>query len=134
MALYTLSLGLELTSLLRLRWTEPHLARPYRVPLGRNTLVVAYLPCLGLCATMVLVSLRTWQMCAAWVGILGVGWALYTHGPTVFRPNGADDTKRSDGHAGGNGFNGSSNGVGNANANGSGLNRAGERGGGSDDD
>lgn len=86
MALYTLSLGLELVSLLRLRWSEPLLARPYRVPLGRRTLVFAYLPCISLCATMVLVSLRTWKMCAAWVCIMFTGWALYRHGPTVFRP------------------------------------------------
>jgi len=85
MALYTLSLGLELTSLLRLRWTEPHLRRPYRVPLGRRALVIAYTPCISLCVTMVLVSLRTWKMCAVWTCILLTGWALYSHGPTVFR-------------------------------------------------
>jgi len=85
MALYTLSLGLELTSLLRLRWTEPLLHRPYRVPLGRRALVIAYTPCISLCITMIVVSLRTWKMCAAWVGILLTGWALYRHGPTIFQ-------------------------------------------------
>ena len=105
MALYTLSLGLELTSLLRLRWTEPHLERPYRVPLGRRALVLAYLPCISLCVTMVLVSLRTWKMCAAWVGILSTGWLLYHHGPTIFRPPGeaAELTKRSSDAQNGNG-------------------------------
>jgi len=114
MALYTLSLGLELTSLLRLRWTEPHLHRPYRVPLGRRSLVLAYIPCLSLCATMVIVSLRTWKMCAAWVAILLTGWALYSHGPTVFRPAGGGElTKRSSDFRNGNG-----NGNGNGNSNG----------------
>jgi len=84
MALYTLSLALELLSLLRLRWTEPHLPRPYRVPLGRCALVLAYLPCLCLCATMVIVSLRTWKMCAAWFAILSSGYALHVFGPYVF--------------------------------------------------
>ncbi|KAL3895550.1 MAG: hypothetical protein SGPRY_013485 [Prymnesium sp.] len=39
MALYTLSLGLELVAFLRLRWSEPNLVRPFRVPLGRCGLV-----------------------------------------------------------------------------------------------
>ena len=36
MSLYACSLAMELLSLLRLRWTEPELRRPYRVPLGRR--------------------------------------------------------------------------------------------------
>ena len=32
MSLYAAALGLEMLALLRLRWTEPHLHRPFEVP------------------------------------------------------------------------------------------------------
>lgn len=84
MSLYTLSLAMELASFLRLRWSEPHLHRPYRVPLGRRALLVVYLPSIALCLVNILVSLRNVAMCLAYFGMLGTGLLLYHLGPRLF--------------------------------------------------
>ena len=76
MALYCATLLLEATALLRLRWTEPDLRRPFRIPLPRGLLVVAFLPQLTLCALIVGFSMRTLPGVLLWAVILGLGLNL----------------------------------------------------------
>ena len=86
MSLYACSLSMELMSLLRLRWTEPELRRPYRVPLGRRALCLMCTPPLLLCALVVSMSLRNPSMRSSWAVALGLGTSLYNFGPRCFRP------------------------------------------------
>ena len=85
MSLYACSLSMEMLSLLRLRWTEPELHRPYRVPLGRRALCLMCAPPLCLCGLVVFMSVRTPSMRRAWGIALGLGATLYTLGPRCFR-------------------------------------------------
>ena len=85
MSLYACSLSMEMLSLLRLRWTEPELRRPYRVPLGRRALCLMCAPPLCLCGLVVFMSVRTPSMRRAWGIALGLGATLYTLGPRCFR-------------------------------------------------
>ena len=86
MSLYACSLAMELLSLLRLRWTEPELRRPYRVPLGRRALCLMCTPPLLLCALVLSMSLRNPSMHSSWAVALGLGASLYNFGPRCFRP------------------------------------------------
>ena len=85
MSLYACSLSMELLSLLRLRWTEPELRRPYRVPLGRIALCLMCTPPLLLCGLVVSMSLRNPAMRGSWAVALGIGAMLYNFGPRCFR-------------------------------------------------
>ena len=66
MALYCASLTMEQLALLRLRWTEPDLRRPFRIPLSRSCLVLAFIPQLVLCVIIVAYSMRTLKGAASW--------------------------------------------------------------------
>ena len=83
--LYALCLALEWSAVLTLRWTEPELHRPYRVPLGRRALCLMCAPPLCLCGLVVFMSVRTPSMRRAWGIALGLGATLYTLGPRCFR-------------------------------------------------
>ena len=76
MALYSASLILEQLALLRLRWTEPELQRPFRIPLSRGWLVVLFVPQLLLCATIVGFSMRTPVGIVLWVAVIASGLAI----------------------------------------------------------
>lgn len=76
MALYCTSLALEMLALLRLRWSEPQLHRPYAIPLGRSALVVAFLPQLALCVVMIWFTIRRPAGGALWVLVILSGLAL----------------------------------------------------------
>jgi amino acid transporter len=86
MSLYACSLSMELLSLLRLRWTEPELRRPYRVPLGRRALCLMCTPPLLLCALILSMSLRNPSMRSSWAVAIGLATSLYNFGPRCFRP------------------------------------------------
>ena len=85
MSLYACSLTMEFLSLLRLRWIEPDLRRPYCVPLGRRALCLMCTPPLLLCGLVVSMSLRNPSMRSSWVVALGIGTTLYNFGPRCFR-------------------------------------------------
>jgi len=85
MSLYALALSMELLALLRLRWTEPELRRPFRVPLGRWCLAVTYVVPLGLCVFEVLFSLHKPSMRAAWLWAVGSGLAMNMLGPKILQ-------------------------------------------------
>ena len=86
MSLYALTLLLELLSLLRLRWVEPHLHRPYRIPLGRVPLALALAPLMGINVCVLAYSLRSARKVAIWVAILASGVLLRKLGPKYFAP------------------------------------------------
>jgi len=76
MSLAASATALEILALLRLRWSEPLLHRPYRVPLGRRSLLWFCMPPLGLCAVLLLSALGQPQMRFAWLGAVGSGLVL----------------------------------------------------------
>lgn len=76
MALYSSTLMLEQIALLRLRWTEPDLHRPFRIPLERHWLILAFLPQMILCTLIIAFSLRTLPGVLLWVIIITSGLAL----------------------------------------------------------
>jgi amino acid transporter len=76
MAIYSLTLMLEQIALLRLRWIEPELHRPFRIPLERHWLVLAFLPQMMLCALIIAFSLRTPSGVLLWVVIITSGLGL----------------------------------------------------------
>ena len=67
---------MEQIALLRLRWTEPELKRPFRIPLSKPLLVLAFLPQLALCALIVGFSMRTLPGVLLWALIIGSGLCL----------------------------------------------------------
>ena len=85
MSLYACSLAMELLSLLRLRWSEPELRRPYRVPLGRRALCLMCTPPLLLCGLVISMSLRNPSMRRSWCVVLALGATLFSLGPRCFR-------------------------------------------------
>ena len=88
MSLYACSLSMEFLSLLRLRWTEPELHRPYRVPLGFCALCLMCAPSLLLCGLVITMSLRNPSMRHAWYFVFFLGTGLYALGPRCFRTRG----------------------------------------------
>ena len=76
MSLYAASLLMEQLSLLRLRWAEPELRRPFKIPLERHWLVVVFIPQLLMCATIIAFSLRTPLGIFAWACAIGFGLVL----------------------------------------------------------
>lgn len=84
MSLYSASLLMEQVAFLRLRWTEPDLRRPYKVPIPRRWLALVYLPQIVMCATIILFSLRTFTGVLLWVGTIGAGLLLPRLGHRCF--------------------------------------------------
>ena len=76
MALYAASLLMEQIALLRLRWLEPELRRPFRIPLPRAVLAALYAPQIAMCLVIVLYSLRTPSGALLWTAAIGIGLAL----------------------------------------------------------
>ena len=86
MALYAAELLLSTSALLRLRYTEPELRRPYRIPLSRRVLCLAYAPQLLLCICIIAYSLRTLLGAVLWCGTVVIGLALPRLGRRCFAP------------------------------------------------
>lgn len=84
MALYAASLLFQQLALLRLRWSEPELRRPFRIPLPRHWLVAAYLPQIGMCLTIIAFSLRTPLGMLLWACAIACGLMLPRFGPRAF--------------------------------------------------
>lgn len=76
MALYSSTLLLEQIALLRLRWIEPELHRPFRIPLEGGWLVLAFLPQMTLCGLIIMFSMRTLPGMVLWVAIIISGLYL----------------------------------------------------------
>ena len=88
MALYASALLLEQAALLRLRWREPKLRRPYRIPLGRHSLALAYAPLIFLCLLQICYLLRSLTGAAMWLAfVLGAlalaRWQIFRPAPSL---------------------------------------------------
>ena len=84
MALYAMSLLMEQIALLRLRWTEPEMRRPYKIPIPRMWLCLVYAPQITMCAGIILFSLRTGLGVLLWASTIGAGLLLPRFGRRFF--------------------------------------------------
>ena len=84
MALYAASLLLEQLALLRLRWSEPELRRPYRIPLNRRSLCILFAPQLVMCVGIIAFSMRTLPGVLLWAAVIVSGLLLPRFGRQCF--------------------------------------------------
>jgi amino acid transporter len=86
MFLYALALLLEFAALVRLRMTEPGMARPYRIPFGTFGVAVLSLPPVGLCLASIVLSdapTRLVSLAAVGLGLVAYAWLRLYGGEAV---------------------------------------------------
>jgi amino acid transporter len=84
MSLYAASLAMEQIALLRLRWREPELRRPFQIPLAGGWLVLLFVPQLALCLGIIGASLRSRWGLFLWLLVVSTGLALPRFGLRFF--------------------------------------------------
>ena len=70
--------------LLRLRWSEPELRRPYRIPLNRRSLCILFAPQLVMCVGIIAFSMRTLPGVLLWAAVIVSGLLLPRFGRQCF--------------------------------------------------
>lgn len=96
MALYSATLAMENLALLRLRWVEPRLRRPFRIPCNSAVLALMLVPQISFCVAVIAFSMRTLLGVLLWLAVFAVAYVV----PRITRmcrgraPNHASELER----------------------------------------
>jgi amino acid transporter len=81
MFLYALALVLEFAALIRLRWVEPDMARPYRIPFRTPGVIALSVPPVGLCLASILIADTPTRL----VSLAAIGLGLLAYAALALR-------------------------------------------------